>query len=301
MKNEGNWKREDLGAKNLILFFIIAFAWTWIFWSPFILNILQLPAGTGTSNVNLGDIGLILPIILASPFGPTIAAFLMSYRNEGREGISQLWKQFRDSKPTNTWLVITLVFYPTIFLFLRLSSAIIFSVPQPTPVWIENPLIMLAPFAASTLHGGLSEEFGWRGYALPRLQSKFNATQASIILGLIEGLWHVPLVFWVGDARYGMSIPLLILWQMIATFYRTWIFNNTDGSILAAVLFHAMGNTASDIAPINLPSFPWLPRFKFVPLSLLIVFAAIVFSILAVFGSENMIRKSKPEPQLPSN
>jgi membrane protease YdiL (CAAX protease family) len=214
----------------------------------------------------------------------------MSYRSDGREGVKQLWNSFRNSKISRTWLFITLAFYPCIFLLLRLSSAIIFNVNQTTPIWINNPFIILVPFIASILHGGLSEEFGWRGYALPRLQSRFNATQASIILGFLEGLWHVPLVFWVGDARYGMSIPLLIIWQMIATFYRTWIYNNTDGSVLAAVLFHAMGNTASDIAPINLPSFSWLPKYKFVPPYLLIVFTAIVFLILGLYGYKDMKR-----------
>ncbi len=215
----------------------------------------------------------------------------MSYRGDGRAGVKLLWSRFRNSKIPRTWLFITLAFYPCLFLLLRFSSAIIFNVNQPTPIWNNNPFIILAPFAASILHGGLSEEFGWRGYALPRLQSRFNATHASIILGFIEGLWHVPLVFWVGDARYGMSIPLLIIWQMIATFYRTWIYNNTGGSVLAAVLFHAMGNTASDIAPINLPSFSWLPRYRFISLYLLIVFTAIVFVVLGLYGYKDMIRE----------
>ncbi len=295
MNTEANYKTRDLEPGNLALFFVTAFAWTWAFWSPFILGILRLPMGTGTPNVDLGEMGLILPIILVSPFGPTIAAFVTSYLSEGREGPRRLWRRFRDCKPSKTWLIITLAFYPAIFLLIRVSSATIFNVPQPTPAWTDNPLIILAPLAASVLHGGLSEEFGWRGYALPRLQSRLNATQASMALGLMEGLWHVPLVFWVGDARYGMSIPLLILWQTIATFYRTWIYNNTEGSLLAAVLFHAMGNTASDIAPINIPSIPWLPRYKFVPLPLLIVFSAIVLVIVGVYGPEDMIRKNKSD------
>jgi membrane protease YdiL (CAAX protease family) len=62
---------------------------------------------------------------------------------------------------------------------IRVSSATIFNVPQPIPVWTDKPLIILAPFAASVLHGGLSEEFGWRGYALPILQPPLLALETS--------------------------------------------------------------------------------------------------------------------------
>jgi membrane protease YdiL (CAAX protease family) len=290
MNKERHWKTESIEVRKLASFFLISFAWTWAFWSPFILNVLQLPEGVGTSSVKLGEMGLILPFIFVSPFGPTIAAFVMSYIGDGRDGVRMLWGRFSNSGLSRTWLIVAIVFYPLIFLFLRLSSGIFYQVSQPTPVWISNPLIILAPFIASILHGGFSEEFGWRGYALPRLQSRFNATQASLILGFFEGLWHVPLVFWVGDARYGMSVPLLILWQMTATFYRTWIFNNTNGSVLAAVVFHAMGNTASDIVPINVPSIPWLPRFRFVPPYVFLVFLGFLTMMVGVYGFKDMRR-----------
>jgi len=295
METEMNWKTEKVKYKSLALFFLVSFTWTWVFWSLFIFKILQLPQGTGTSSMNLREMGFILPVILVSPFGPSIAAFVMSYVDNGREGINSLWSSFKQFKLTKTWLIITILTYPAIFLFMRLTSAIFFIIPQPTPIWINNPLIILAPFIASILHGGLSEEFGWRGYALPRLQARFNATQASLILGFFEGLWHVPLVFWVGDSRYGMSIPLLIVWQMIATFYRTWVFNNTNGSILAAVLFHAMGNTASDIAPINVPSLSWFPRYRFVPSYVLIVFIGYLLLIISIYGYKDLRKYNKTE------
>lgn len=290
MTTEQNWKANRLELRDLVFFFLISFAWTWAFWSLFIYNILELPAGTGTSSMTLREMGVVLPIILVSPFGPTIAAFVMSYIRGGKNEIRKTLKRFNYKDVSRNWLITTIMVYPLIFLFVRLSSAILFQVSQPTPIWYGNPLIILPPFIASLLHGGLSEEIGWRGYALPRLQSRFNATTSSVILGFIEGLWHVPLVFWLGDSRYGMSIPLLVLWQMIATFYRTWIYNNTDGSLLAAVLFHAMGNTASDISPVNVPSLEWLPRVQFVPPYLFFVFSFFLGAILIIYGYKDMRR-----------
>jgi hypothetical protein len=90
MNAEENYKTRDLEPGNLAIFFVTAFAWTWAFWSPFILDILHLPEGIGTPNAGLGEMGLILPILLVSPFGPTIAAFVTSYLSEGREGTHRL-------------------------------------------------------------------------------------------------------------------------------------------------------------------------------------------------------------------
>lgn len=280
------WRTEKIEGRNLFYFFLIAFGWTWLYWSLFIFQIIKLPTGIGTPNVNPRDILFYVPVVIFSPYGPTFAAFILTYMNEGREAARELWNRSWDREAPIRWLLITILWYPLIYLLLRLLSGLVFRVPQPQLQWSGNPLILLIPFIASILNGGLSEEIGWRGYALPRLQSRFNAVQSSFILGFMEGLWHVPLVFWIGDPRYGMSIPLLIIWQMIATFHRTWIFNNTGGSVFAAILFHAIGNTASDISPFNLPLIPWLPRTKFVSPTLLIINILIIAALVLVYGKD---------------
>ena len=89
-----------------------------------------------------------------------------------------------------------------------------------------------------------------------------------------------------------MSIPLLIMWQMIATFYRTWIYNNTDGSIFTAIMFHATGNTVGYIIPYNLLNILWLTRTKFVTPFLIITHIAIIMALILVYGTETMTRKT---------
>lgn len=277
-------------TRNLVIFFVIAFGWTWIYWSLFIFQIIKLPPGIGTPNVSLQDMLVYIPIVVFSPYGPTFAAFLLTYINEGRELAKELWRKSWDSDIPLKWLLITILWFPLVNLVFRTISAFVFDVTQPQLQWINNPLIIMMPFIASIINGGLSEEIGWRGYALPRLQSRFSAFQSSIILGFLEGLWHAPLVFWQGDQRYGMSILLLIIHQTIATFQRTWIFNNTGESILSAILFHAMGNTAGWIIPFNLPSISWLPRTKFVSLFFLICNIVIISAIVIIYGPEEMVR-----------
>ena len=290
------WKTKNLEPRNLLGFFTIAFGWTWLYWSLFIFQIIKLPPGIGTPNVNLKELLVYIPIVVFSPYGPTFAAFILTYLNEGKEATKELWRKCWNRNVPTKWLLITFLWYPAVNLLYRLLSAIIYNIPQPPLP--SDPLIILIPFIASIINGGLSEEVGWRGYALPRLQSRFNAVQSSLILGLMEGLWHVPLVFWIGDPRYGMSIPLLIIWQTIATFQRTWIYNNTDGSIFTAIMFHATGNTAGYAITYNLANISWLPRTKFVTPFLITTNIAITTALILVYGAKTMTRKTTKNNQI---
>lgn len=87
---------------------------------------------------------------------------------------------------------------------------------------------------------GLGEEPGWRGFALPELQTKHSPLIASLILAPIWALWHLPLI--------GNEFPLPIVLPFIlsvfgGTFMLTWLFNETKGSVLLPMLFHATINT----------------------------------------------------------
>ncbi|MFB0537313.1 MAG: type II CAAX prenyl endopeptidase Rce1 family protein, partial [Anaerolineae bacterium] len=85
------------------------------------------------------------------------------------------------------------------------------------------------------------EEIGWRGYVLPRLQARFSALVSSLILGVVWGLWHLPR-FWVaGDTE---SFALATLHNIAMAVLFTWVYNNTNGSLLMVTLFHAAINTA---------------------------------------------------------
>lgn len=92
------------------------------------------------------------------------------------------------------------------------------------------PLLVLAWLPSSAL----LEEFGWRGLALPLLQGRWNALTASVLLGLVWGVWHLPLMVANGEPL----VPYLLL---IApqTVLMTWVVNSAQGSMLLAMLFHA--------------------------------------------------------------
>ena len=115
--------------------------------------------------------------------------------------------------------------------------------------------MVLAEFVRVLFLGGpVGEELGWRGFALPRLQQHRNALDASILLGLIWGLWHLPLYFVLGTGqsellRAGTSpvfaIGGFIGWTIGLSVLFTWLFNQTGGSLIVVILFHASVNLAA--------------------------------------------------------
>ena len=101
-----------------------------------------------------------------------------------------------------------------------------------------------------TVFAGMGEEFGWRGFAMPRLQARYNALVSSIIIGVLWGLWHIPLFLAKGTTQYEWRldaglIPAVLLYTVFTIAWSiqyTWVFNNTKGSVLLAAVYHGAGN-----------------------------------------------------------
>ncbi|MGC5076740.1 CPBP family intramembrane glutamic endopeptidase [Agrococcus sp. DT81.2] len=105
------------------------------------------------------------------------------------------------------------------------------------------PLTAVAPLLATQilLHL-LTEELGWRGFALPRLRARFGPLAASLVLGPIWAAWHIPL-FLLSGSRQSYPFVGFVLLAVSITVIMTWIFDRTRGSVLIAALFHAAMNT----------------------------------------------------------
>ena len=107
------------------------------------------------------------------------------------------------------------------------------------PLLLEGGIPALITGIGLGLFSGLHEEFGWRGYALPRFQAKWTALTSSIVLGALTGLWHLSHFYSPGEPLFGSNFWEWLPWHMLIQIVGyTWIFNNTNGNILALVLFH---------------------------------------------------------------
>jgi membrane protease YdiL (CAAX protease family) len=229
-------KHDEPQNRNLLLYLLVAFVWTWIFWLS--LFVLQIP---------LEDPSAML-ISFIGGFGPFIAAVSVTYFTEGKDAVRTLAKKGINYRFKKIWFIPIFLFFPTVYGLVSLVGVMTgFTLDL---VWLSNPLILVPAFLLYFVVSGIQEEFGWRGYALEKLQRNYSAAISSFILGFIWWLWHIPL-FFVG--YYGdLPVWLFLIQIVIYAILFTWIYNNTNRSVFATMIFHAMANlTVASIFPVS--------------------------------------------------
>ena len=263
--------------RTVWLFFLLTFGWSWMFWIPVALFARGLSVPSG------------LERFLKSPFnpaawGPFIAAFLFTFLEEGKDGAKKLLKRGLDFRFGRVWYFVIFLLFP-VLIGGALLLAVLTGEPAPELTALANPGSIPIAFVYILLLGGpLQEEFGWRGYALERLQKRWNALVSSIIIGLAWGAWHVPLFFMPRqEFYYQRPIWGLILSTTLVAVLFTWLYNNTRGSILAAMLFHTMFNLSHYL-------FPTLGSDRATQYLFLLLFLA-VGVVLVIWGPERMVRE----------
>lgn len=103
------------------------------------------------------------------------------------------------------------------------------------------------------------EELGWRGYALPRLAARFGMARASLLLGVVWALWHLPFFFLPGTDKTGQSITVYTLQVTALSVAMAWLYVQAKGSLLLMMLMHSAGNQTKDIVPsVGQPVVAWL-------------------------------------------
>ncbi|MGL5115110.1 MAG: CPBP family glutamic-type intramembrane protease [Beijerinckiaceae bacterium] len=112
------------------------------------------------------------------------------------------------------------------------------------------PLAILNFGLVLVVGGPLGEEFGWRGYAMPALTDRWGWRAASLVIGIVWGLWHLPLFFMVGTAQSAMSMPLFMVNIVAGSVIFGWLFVRTRGSVLPALVLHTSLNAWAGILGI---------------------------------------------------
>jgi uncharacterized protein len=105
-------------------------------------------------------------------------------------------------------------------------------------------------FLVLLIGGPLGEEFGWRGYALPSLQAGNDWRMASLGLGLVWGVWHLPLFFIAGTSQAHIPVALFLLSVVAMSVLFAWLVNWCTGSVVVALLLHTAINFWPSIIPV---------------------------------------------------
>jgi membrane protease YdiL (CAAX protease family) len=186
-------------------------------------------------------------LVVISGITGLLPAFIVSSAFSRIPGLRALLRTYINPRGAPGYYLLALVLFPAIWLLGNVvSRAMGMEATLSSYSTVDIPLGMVVLFFLyNIIYGGLSEEPGWRGFALPRLQARFSPLVSSLILGVFWSVWHAPARFWGIEAK-SLS-DTLVEWVLIAlvTVIFTWFYNRTKGSILVTALVHSAMNTAT--------------------------------------------------------
>src|SRR5829696_7321814 len=262
----------------IITFFVLAYALAWIIESP-----LVFLRDTVTATQ-----GLVL-VMLASNV-PSVLAIVLTAIVFGRGAVRKLLGRLLIWRVNPFWYLV--VFLGPVALT---GGVVLLNALMGGPALsLGMTLVGAATFFAFSVVPGsaLGEEIGWRGYVLPRLQSRMSALSAALLIAPIWGLWHLPL--WLtGDpvktptfyvAFFASVFPMSVL--------LTWVYNSTGGSLLMVVILHATVNLPVTLVIDDLGTRGRVPSLLYFGL---LVVAAIV--VVMVAGPKDLSRKLRKQEQ----
>lgn len=260
-------------GREVALFFGITIALSYlVFWGPI--------AALGETAISFvsGERGpgWAIALFLIGGFVPSLVAVALTAATGGRRALSALFRRtVRFRIGWRNYAAIPVVALAATMLQILLNRLFghafdfrLFLSQLPSAI----PLIIIGP---------LSEELGWRGYALDRLQAKMTPLLASVCVGVVWGLWHLPLFIMRGTSQHVLAIPFVgfLFGTVSVSVLMTHFHNRTGGSILTAIYFHWVYTyfaqvTASGVTRSTL--FNWLEYTPYMA-------AALVF--VALFGA----------------
>ena len=231
---------------NLKLFFILTFIISWSIWGIGLL----FPSELGFAFFPLGVLG------------PAIAAMIISYRNKN---LKQLLSSLKPHNIPLLWLILMLVTAPLAMIIPllyfpaigdKIPLSFIFElVPINFNPWFVIPLLpIIFPLL---MIGNLGEEIGWRGFAIEKLGKKHGYLLGSIILGVINAIWHTPLYWLICNPIYNpLSLMFLgfLLFEIGYTIFSTTMFLKNRKSIYVGLVVH----TSVTIGSLFLPTWGYL-------------------------------------------
>jgi membrane protease YdiL (CAAX protease family) len=227
-------------VRNSPGFYTFAFGITW---------------GVGAVGLIVGTIFRDLPLNSHNPlwyvagYGPSIAAVILLRRSGGWPAVGERARKLIPTFRHLGWYLGVVIGFPAISVVI--ASRLGYHWPAGA-----TPLSLLGMLGLTLLTdvGPQGEEFGWRGFALPQILEVRSRVASAVIVGLIWGLWHVPLFFIVTTTQSRLSIPVFFVNTVSLSIIMTWVYLKTDGDLAAMVLIHLISNFTA--GPLGVPEVP---------------------------------------------
>lgn len=274
---------DALRQRPVASFFVLTYVYSWILWAPMLAIPGEVAPGESDTIIWLG-VGL----MYLGGFGPLVAAaFVVKF---GGGNIRKWAAQITKWRVDRRWWLVTLGL-PLVAI--AIISALYIALGGAYDLGNTEALMFYVPLLlfAAIFSGGLNEEPGWRGLAIPILQERYSALGASLIVGVVWAFWHLPLFFAPVAPHSGMPLlgtllyfPTVVLWSILLS----WVYNGS-ASVLLAMLLHAGLNSANGLIPLDpeaviVDGVMQTALIDLVWILTAVVYLTIVLGVLAVYG-----------------
>jgi len=217
------------------LFFLITYGLTWV---------LHVPAAlSGQTNMEFPT----MLLYMLGGFGPTVAGIVLVYRERDKNQRKDFWRRTIDFRRIRGSGYLVILLLPLILFALGLGLDVLVGGQPPALPNIaaaaSQPATLIGLVIPLIIFGPLSEELGWRGFVLDRLQARYTPLASSLVLGLLWWAWHLPLFFIRGTTQYIFGIFTLPFWSFLTmvvglSVLMSWVHNRNKRSTLAAIILH---------------------------------------------------------------
>lgn len=225
---------EHARGRRLYLYLLITIGISWSAWWALV-AILQPKDGVFAHPLSI----LVFSI---GGLGPTLAPFIAIALTPAEGSFREYWDRLSRWRLSTFWWVAALAVPPAVAWLIECID--IAASPGPVQGPPLQPLSRLVVLFPMMIVGGGLEELGWRGVLQPELERRFNPILATLLVGFLWALWHLPLFFIPGTAQFETNFGFFALQILGTSFITAWLYANTR-SILLCVLFHAAANASS--------------------------------------------------------
>lgn len=244
----------------------LAFSY-FVFWGT--LALFKIPTISFVSDVKCPSWAIAMFIF--GGFVPSLLAIFLTWKKEGVSGLRLLGRRIVQFKLGWRWYGYTL-------LIVMVVTAGQLTINRLLGNTFNGNLflVQIGSFIPLLVIGPLSEEIGWRGYALERLQTRLNALTSSLIVGVVWALWHLPLFLMLGSSQHELAVPFIsfLIKMMSSSIFYTWLYNNTKKSLWSAILLHWLYTYAAQVLSSGVshsPLFNWLECLPYVIMAVIVV------------------------------
>lgn len=223
--------------RAIFVFVALAFVWAW-------------GVGFAGAQAAARSPALSAALFVLAGFGPSLAGFTVAAVFSNRAGLRGWLSRCLNGRVGWRWYLLAVLAPPAVMVCSLIMDVALGGALPAFPA-AGHSLLVIANFGLVLLIGGpLGEEFGWRGYLTPALTARMDWRVASLLIGCVWGLWHLPLFFMTGTPQAQMPMGVFLLNILAGSVLFGWLFERTARSIVPALVLHTSLNGFAGVLAI---------------------------------------------------